>query len=120
MGDYIKKPYLRGDRDNVNDLLAKLIRNLPEQKSIDADQIANAVANALSSKINVNAVQVSEKHIDVADSSDARSMEKLAQSMIVQRGDKEANFEDLGGTQETKKNKEEVQNTIDLLRDLDD
>ena len=42
-----------------------------------------------------------------------------AKSMTVQRGNSSSNFDDLGSVEETKKDKEEVDQTIDLLKGLD-
>ena len=48
------------------------------------------------------------------------SMNALAQSMTVQRGNNSSNFEGLGGVKETKKDENQTNNTIDLLSDLED
>ena len=56
--------------------------------------------------------------IDEFDNTD--SLSKLAEGMVVQRGDQSSNFDDLGGVKETKKDAKSTNNTIDLLSDLED
>ena len=51
---------------------------------------------------------------------DSFSMDQLAKSMVVQRGDNSSNFEDLGGVEETKQDNKKTNKTIDLLSDLED
>jgi hypothetical protein len=47
-------------------------------------------------------------------------MSKLSERMIVQRGNKESNFNDLGNMEEITKRTEDVDKTIDLLKNLGD
>ena len=51
---------------------------------------------------------------------DTSSMNQLAESMVVQRGAKSSNFDNLGGVKETKKNDSQTTSTIDLLSNLED
>jgi len=51
---------------------------------------------------------------------DSFSMDQLAKSMVVQRGENSSNFEDLGGVKETKQDNKKTNKTIDLLSDLED
>ena len=94
-----------------------------EQQEVDVSAIAKAVAKELGQMQGRSIVQPTSTNTGVEiedDFSNNSSLEKLADSMIVQRGDSEANFEDLGGTKETKKDSKEVDKTIDLLKGLDD
>ena len=52
--------------------------------------------------------------------SNQKSLEQIAESMTVQRGDKDSNFDDLGNVKKTKKDDKDLQNTIDILSDIDD
>lgn len=92
------------------------------QKQIDTDAIANAVIAAITKKMPSIVVheskEVQTKESDAFD--DSSSMEKLAQAMIVQRGNSESNFNDLGKEKQTVKSKEEVDKTIDLLSKIGD
>ena len=99
---------------------------LQVEGGLDVDTLAKLVADAVSKNI-----KIPEGHAPrsfnyapdgtVEDSFDSSSsMSKLADSMLVQRGDKSSNFEDLGGVKETKKDERETNNTIDLLSDLED
>lgn len=140
MGDYVKKQKSVHPRDNdLQALLQRLVRNthVPpqpppvQQINIDATQIANVVAQSLSTIVN-NAVENNLKNIQVPmyncekgsnkeDSYDSsKSLEKLAESMLVQRSNSQSNFDDLGGVNISKKDSKETQNTIDLLKNLDD
>ncbi|TRZ80211.1 hypothetical protein D4R86_04740 [bacterium] len=87
-----------------------------EQQQIDVTALAKAVAEALG-KMPGRGIVNGEEYED--DFSNAKSLDKLADSMTVQRGNSEANFDDLGGVKETKKDVKEVNKTIDLLRGLD-
>ena len=85
-------------------------------KDIDVNAIAQAVAKALG-KMPGRAISSGVEYED--DFSNSNSLEKLADSMIVQRGTNKSNFDELGGTQENKKDSKEVDKTIDLLKGLD-
>ena len=90
------------------------------QPPIDTNAIANAVIEAITKKMS-NIIIREGRQEDVKDTFDnSKSMEKLAEAMTVQRGNSESNFEDLGRVKKTVKNKEEVNKTIDLLKDIGD
>jgi len=90
-----------------------------EHQNIDVGALAQAVAEALG-KMPGSTVYRSDNGDEIEDNFDnAKSLDKLADSMTVQRGNSEANFDDLGGVEETKKDVKEVNKTIDLLRGLD-
>lgn len=86
-------------------------------QNIDVDAIAQAVAKAIGKMSNINRAGTGEEFADTFNYEN--SMTQLADAMIVQRGSKESNFEDLGNTKETKKDKADVDKTIDLLKGLD-
>jgi hypothetical protein len=93
---------------------------------VDLDTLANLIANKVSEGIEVpqqsgiiyQGVPTNSGMDDSFD--DTFSMDQLAQSMVVQRGDKSSNFEDLGGVKKTKQDNKKTNNTIDLLSDLED
>jgi hypothetical protein len=93
------------------------------KETLDADSIADAVAKALEGKLgrNVSFGGGSESGGSATDTFDSKStMKALADSMTVQRGDSESNFEDLGNVKETKKDKKAIDDAIDFLKDVDD
>lgn len=118
MGDYSSK-----QGENV----VSVIQQPPQvQQNIDVSAIANAVAVAVTANISKNMSGLSggqtvgsgESEEFVFD--DSRIMEKLADNMIVDRGNNDSNFSGLGNTEITERDQSEVDSTIDLLSDLDD
>jgi len=92
-----------------------------EHQEVDVVAIAKAVAEALGKMPGRQVFRSSNSGEELEDDFlNSSSLEKLADSMTVQRGSNEANFEDLGGIKETKKDTKEVNKTIDLLKGLDD
>jgi hypothetical protein len=100
---------------------------LPDQGgSVDLHALADLIANKVTEGIDLpqqsgiiyKSFSPDGKAEDAFD--DTSSMDALAKSMTVQRGDKSSNFEDLGGVKETKKDNNQTNNTIDLLSDLED
>jgi hypothetical protein len=92
-----------------------------ETEEVDTDAIANKVVDALAGKLgkfNIGSGSGASTYNDSFDSKD--TMKALAESMTVQRGDSESNFEDLGNVKETKKDKKEIDAAIDFLKDVDD
>jgi hypothetical protein len=92
---------------------------------VDLGALAQMIADSVSKNIKIPEGQV--RNITYApdgsidDSFDATSsLSQLADSMLVQRGDKSSNFEDLGGVKKTKKDEKATNKTIDLLSDLED
>lgn len=136
MGNYVKKLNTIHPRDkDIHALLQRLVRNTnqPQQTNvqIDASQIANVVAQVVSGVVENNLKNVQQnipKQVynlesgssDSAAYDESKSLAKLAEAMLVQRGDSQSNFEDLGGVNTTKKDSKETQSTIDLLKNLDD
>lgn len=136
MGNYVKKFNTIHPRDkDIHALLQRLVRNTnqPQQTNvqIDASQIANVVAQVVSGVVENNLKNVQQnvpKQVynlesgssDTETYDESKSLAKLAESMLVQRGNSQSNFEDLGGVNTTKKDSKETQSTIDLLKNLDD
>ena len=90
-----------------------------EQQEVDINAIAKAVAEAIG-KMPGRTVYRTDSGDEIEDDfSDVSSLDKLADSMTVQRGKSDANFDDLGGIKENKKDAKEVDKTIDLLKGLD-
>jgi len=91
------------------------------QQQVDTNAIANAVIAAITSKIPHIKIREVEKEVAAVDTfDDSSSMNRLAESMTVQRGNSEANFNDLGKVKENIKDKKEVDKTIDLLSGIGD
>jgi len=90
-----------------------------EQQEVDINAIAKAVAEAIGKMPGRNVYRSDTGDEIEDDFSDEGSLDKLADSMTVQRGKSDANFDDLGGTKENKKDAKEVDKTIDLLKGLD-
>jgi hypothetical protein len=118
MGDYSNK-----QGGNV----VSVIQSPPQvQQNIDVSAIANAVAVAVTANIAQNMSGLSggqtvgsgESEEFVFD--DSRIMEKLADNMIVDRGNNDSNFSGLGNTEITERDQSEVDSTINLLSGLDD
>jgi uncharacterized protein YpuA (DUF1002 family) len=113
MGDYTKK--------NETHSEIKTERTIVE-KTIDINELANAVAKAITINLPIHqkGIIVNEnRQFDNFNISDEKTMENLAKSMIVQRSDNKSNFKDLGNVCETKKDIDDINNTIDLLSDID-
>lgn len=98
--------------------------NVTIQPTFDISALANAVAAAISLKIPADSSKndnfnIEEKRtVDTFDAS--KTMNRLANQMLVERGKSKANFEDLGSIRKTKKDQKDVDDTIDLLKNLDD
>jgi len=96
---------------------------IPENKTeVDANAIAEAVVKAIGNRIPV-AIQGGQhgSGVDFSDGFDnSKTLERLADSMSVHGNGEESNFNgDIGKVEMTKKDKDDVQNTIDLLSDID-
>ena len=96
------------DIDRMAQAVAKLVlENLPEPKERVERQVI----------IRENSSEIENPEFKFDNS---ESLKRLADSMVVQRGDNKSNFNELGKTQETKTNKTDMDNTIGLLKGLDD
>ena len=122
MPHYIKRP--EPGRFTREKVIEKVVEKEPKEEkseSLDINVLANAVAQA----INLNLPQQTT-HIIHSDGTlpdtfdDSKTMDRLADQMFVERGNNEANFENLGNVEKTKKDQKDVDNTIDLLTKLND
>ena len=93
-------------------------------QNVDLEALANLIANKVSQGIDLpknSGIIYRDSSTNEEDSfDDTTSMDQLAKTMTVQRGNKSSNFDDLGGVKETKKDNDQTNNTIDLLTDLED
>lgn len=127
MADYSKKKSNTLTAD-LKKILANLLR--PEEPpqinvNLDHQQIADSVSKSLEKVIENNLKNTNSKlYNNSAPTEEAfdstKSLERLAESMIVQRGNNQSNFDSIGDVKLVKKDEAEVKNTIDLLKDLDD
>ena len=96
---------------------------IEKESSVDVNAIAEAVVKAIGNKMPVvmhgggggNTGAKAEDNFD-----NSKTLERLADSMVVQGGDNESNFGDLGKVKTTKKDEKSVQSTIDLLSNIPD
>lgn len=118
MGDYVK-------RRTVETVVKRVVEQ-PQQPVIDLTALANAVASAVTA--NMPQQQAMGRYAPIQEGQEAegfkfdnsRTLEQLAENMLVQRGNKDSNFKGLGNTKTTEKDQKEVDKTIDLLSGLDD
>lgn len=118
MGDYVQGKRPEPGRHSV-ETRVEIIKERESSKDnkLDDDSIkaiANAVISAIGDKRSVNNSAISND-----DFNDSESLSKLADAMIVQRGNSRSNFEDLGSIKTTKREGDGVNKTIDILSDLD-
>ena len=119
MGDYVKR---NSQTEQRNVIIEKHVEKEPSQQ-IDVKALANAVAQTILSQLPKNQGQtfIMSNNGEVKDTfNDKSSLERLAESMIIQRGNNVSNFNELGNIQETQKNQSETDKTIDLLKGLED
>lgn len=115
--------YFKSNPEKRKEVIKEVFIEKP-QPPIDLMELANAVAKA----VTANFPQNVGGQLGILPSQDkkgfkfnnSRTMEKLADNMIVERVGKKANFDDLGNQVTTEKDQEEVKKTIDLLSGLDD
>lgn len=84
-------------------------------QNVDVQELAKHLAQLLSKGIS----NISSPELDFNDS---LSLEKLAKSMIMQREDKDSNFNKLGDVKigkQTKEDQKDVQDTINLLNNIE-
>ena len=95
------------------------------EENIKLDQLIEAVSSLIDKKLtSINLGQINEinsggNNLSKDDFDMSSTFSKMADSMLVSRGKKESNFENLGGVSEVKKKKDNSSSTIDLLKDLD-
>jgi hypothetical protein len=121
MSNYIKRP-----KDVVRKeiIVEKTIEKQTHPlEGLDLAGLANAVAQAISLKIpqgNVNGNGIVNETSITEDTFDSsKTLQRLADEMIVERGDNEANFDNLGNVEKTKRDQKDVDDTINLLSGLD-
>ena len=108
MGDYAKRK-----KTEPSSVTGKTVILRENQQQIDVDKLADTLVTAIAGKMQMGGPGIPKDSFN-----DAASMEKLVDSMTVQRGSKVSNFDDLGQTKTTEADPE-VDKTIDLLKDLD-
>ena len=108
MGDYVDGVRSQGGS----------VHNINVSKEVDVDAIAAAVVKAMGGMPSFRRGHSGEELEDGFDNT--KSLENIAEAMIIQRGKNESNFEDLGRVNKTKKDKKDVDKTIDLLSKLGD
>lgn len=103
----------------------KETREVTQNVNVDTNAIANAVIKAIVGKMPVVRVSGSPTVVNSNRNSDSdsfdssESLKKLADAMTVQ-GNSESKLEGLGKIKETKKDKKETDNIIDILSKLGD
>lgn len=91
------------------------------QTPIDVNALATAIAQVMKNMSLSNNISLNNtKNKDVFGFDNSKTLERLANSMTVQRGNNESNFTNLGNEHQTKINKEEITKTINMLSNLDD
>ena len=124
MGDY-----LDGKRSAANNTTETKVIQM-EQQPFDLNALAAIVSNAVSNAVSqIPQASRSSGHTghnyvfedkEEVEFDDSKTMDKMANAMIVQRFDKASNFEELGDVKTTKKDQKELDATLDLLENLDD
>jgi len=102
---------------------SQLPQENPQGDNVDLDALADLIASKVSQGIEIpqkNGIIYSGSDKEESTFDDSSSMDALAKTMVVQRGDKSSNFEGLGGINKTKKDNDQTNSTIDLLSDLED
>jgi len=117
MGDYLKKSQF--NLSLSDDKSPKETGEPNSQAQVDTSAIADAVIAAIGQKLKSGSGHGNIVSDSYEDFDETKTMERLAEGMTIQKGDKESNFDDLGNVKESEK-REDVQNRIDLLSDLDD
>ena len=104
--------YVDGKRSDVASSKDTIIE---KSSSINVEELAQAVAKAIGGRGRYYDPEVAGDGFD-----DSNTLEQLAKTMTVQRGNNDSNFKDLGSTVETKKDKKETDATIEFLKGVDD
>jgi hypothetical protein len=91
-----------------------------KEAKVDVNAIAEAVVKAIGNRMPTVAYEgVSGNNVKVEDNfNNSKTLERLADSMVVHGNTNESNFEGLGKIKITKKDKKDVQDTIDLLSNI--
>lgn len=115
--NYIKRPEMFRPVSRERVIERVIEKPEPQSQPIDINALASAIAQIIKTMPVANNGQISNS-TDTFDNS--KTLEKLATTMTVQRGNNESNFDNLGNEHHTKTDKEEVAKTIDLLSNLGD
>jgi hypothetical protein len=111
----IKEKVVEVESNRDNDIDINALADLIAEKVSSQSGIINPTTRNPNFAGNLTIDNDSKKDFD-----ETSSMSQLADSMVVQRGNKSSNFDDLGGVKKTKKDESQTINTIDLLSGLDD
>jgi hypothetical protein len=118
MGRYVNRPD-QGSIQKIHVVERIVEKHADSQQSIHIGDLANAVAQALSSQM--PKFFTKEWQNNSEDSFDnTNTLEQLANSMTVQRNKNDSNFKDLGNIKKSKKNSKETNSIIDMLSSLDE
>ena len=114
MGDYTKN---NKESSTINE-----VKIIEKSSGIDINELANAVAKAISISLPINKYNGSQcsQGSPEEDIINRKTLEKLAKSMIVQREIREDELKNFGKVNESKKDINETNKTIDLLSNLED
>ncbi len=105
MSNYIKRP--EPGRHNKKEIK----ETVTQQEKIDVNILAKAIIEAMNGN---NSIQLKKQD----DFDNSKTLSKIAEQMIVERGTNHSNLDNIGNIVETRKNNNDVQNTIDLLKNL--
>jgi hypothetical protein len=105
---------------SINQEVIKETVVVEKETAVDVDSIAAKVVEALGDKLSKIQVETVHETKRSGDFDDSKTMEQLAKSMTVQRSNSSSNFDNLGNVAETKKDKEEVDQTINILSGIED
>lgn len=86
---------------------------IEKSNEININELVTSIVEAINIKTNNNGGNIKSETFD-----DSKTMDRLAEQMLVERSNN-SNFNDLGNTVETKKDKQDIDNTIDLLSNID-
>jgi len=111
MGDYVKKC----------EKTVYIDRQVVEKTSggdVNIEDMAEAIAEKILKNMPRGVSNTGDINND--DFNNSSSLERLADSMIVQRGEKGSNFDNLGTIHESSTDASEIDDTINLLSGLED
>jgi len=118
--DYIKRT-LKGNISTER-VIERIIEKQPEQapQNIDVNALANALAQVMKTMPISSGRSYTNADIEENVFDNTKTLERLADSMTVQKGNNESNFDNLGNEHQTKTDIEEIAKRIDLLSNLGD
>ena len=112
------RPVQNVDTQVVREVVTEKV--VAKESSVDVESIASKVIEAIGDKLSKVQIQTVHPASKSGGFDDSKTMEQLAKSMTVQRGNSSSNFDNLGNISETQKDQEEVDQTIDILSGLQD